>query len=142
MRQPLLQQKTMGLVQSPRNCLPQYRNLAAPPFARQLGQGLWVGLPAHHGAQHGPAGNPHHVRHDAAQLDVGILQHFSNASADPHLFLLERGPAARPIPQRLEGLRRHEAALPQAMLQEVRDPLAVFQVGFSSSQSPHLYRVG
>ena len=54
----------------------------------------------------------------------------------------QRGTAPRQIPQLLNRLRRHEATLQQAVLQEIRDPLAILQVGFPAPQGLHLRRVG
>jgi hypothetical protein len=42
----------------------------------------------------------------------------------------------------LNRLRRHEAALQQAVLQEIRNPLAILQIGLPAPQRLHLRWVG
>src|ERR1051326_130025 len=65
-----------------------------------------------------------------------------DAIAYANLFLLERGPTPCQIPQLLDGLRRDETTLQQAMLQKIGDPLAIFRVGFPSSQRLNLHGAG
>jgi hypothetical protein len=62
------------------------------------------------------------------------------AIPDPYLFLLQRGPAARQIPQFLDGTRRYEAALQRAALHEINNPFAILHISLLARQGPHLRR--
>ena len=63
------------------------------------------------------------------QLDVGVLQHLMNAIGHARALPLELSPVTRQVPQLALRPGRHEAATQQAALQQLRNPLTVFDIG-------------
>jgi hypothetical protein len=102
--------------------------LLAQPALGQVGQNLGVGRAGNERVEHRATRDPEDVRRDAVQLDVGVLQRLVQpvglALALSDLRLAIPGKQA----QRPHRLGRHEAALQQAGLGQLTQPLRVADV--------------
>ena len=110
----------------------ELRTLLAQGAPRELREDCAVPLAAPQGAQHGAARSSEDVRGDQPELDVGRLQELPHAVRLRGPLLNEELAVAREIAQLADGLRRDEARAQQPVLQQLREPLAVANVGLPS----------
>src|SRR5258707_12540179 len=69
------------------------------------------------------------------QLNVGILQHLLNAIRNPVDLLYQTHAIPREVAKFTGWLRGHETPAEQSVLQQIRDPLAVFLIRLPTGHS-------
>ena len=110
----------------------QLGDLAPQAPLGQLGQPLRVILAVDDRPDHGPARDPQHVAGDVAQLDVGVLQHLLDPVGHRGAVADQLGPLSRQVAELADLRRRDEAGREQAVLEQLRDPLGVLDVGLAA----------
>src|SRR5438876_532802 len=119
----------------------QFRDLVPQqPFGhiRQPGRVL---LPGEHRLQDRSARSAQSIGRYRCQLNVGILQHLLNAIRNPVDLLYQTHAIPREVAKFTGGLRRHETPAEQSVLQQVRDPLAVFLVRLPTGHGFNVLRI-
>ncbi len=98
----------------------------------QLGECVGVVLAGDDRLQHETTGDAQHVRGHRCQLDIGILNTFWIRFDTVAFCAYQLGPLPRRFPQLTLRRRRNETAAQQAVLQQLRDPFAIFHVGLAA----------
>src|SRR5229473_4951543 len=124
----LLEQKSMVFGHATFQRQLQFRDLVPQQSFGHLGQLRNVLLPAEHGLQDRSPRSSQCIRRYRCQLNVGILQHLLNSIRNPVDLLYQTHAIPREVAKFTYWLRRHETPAQQSVLQQIRDPLAVFLV--------------
>ena len=104
-----LEHRAMVFGNASAQCLAQFGVLFSGVALGQRGKPLGIGLAVDNRLEHGPATVSQHVREHAAQLEVGVFEHFLDTQAVLGDLAHELLAGAREIAQLLDGGRRHEA---------------------------------
>src|SRR6266850_6211627 len=119
----------------------QFRDLVPQQSFGHLGQPGSVLLPGEHRLQdRSPRSTPSIGRY-RCQLNVGILQHLLNAIRNAVDLLYQTHAIPREVAKFACWLRGHETPSQQSVLQQVRDPLAVFLVRLPTGHSFNVLRI-
>ncbi len=94
-----------------------------------LSQFCGVFLSRHECVQYLPSGNTQDIAGHRPQFDIGVLQELVDAIGSSRVFALELGAMPRQVAQFTLRPTRHKAAAQQAVLQQLRNPLGVLDVG-------------
>jgi hypothetical protein len=112
--------------------LPQRRNLRTQPALRQLRQHRRVLLTGQQGGQDRPAGLAQDRRGDRGQLDPRVLQHLLQPLNGPGPLLGQPSAVSGQIPQQPNRTRRHETRAHQPVLDQLRDPQRIGDIGLAA----------
>src|ERR1700722_3959059 len=107
---------------------PQFRNLVPQQPFGHLGQPGSVLLPGEHRLQDRSPRRSQCIRRYRCQLNVGILQHLLNSIRNSVDLLYQAHAIPREVAKFTYWLRGHKTPAEQSVLQQIRDPLAVFLV--------------
>src|ERR1022692_346191 len=109
----------------------QRGNLGTQLPTRQLGQRRRLRFARDERTQHIPAGDAQHVARHRTQLNVGVFQHLLNAVGDRRLRLDQLPSLPRQLAQVPLRCGRHKTSLQQSVLEQLRDPLRILNVGLA-----------
>src|SRR3954469_482746 len=121
-------QEGVVLTEAAGECLCQQCAFAPHPGQGEISQCLRVAFPADQRFQHRPGRLTGQVRHHRRQLHPGVFQQLLQALDLPGAFPDDLGAVAVQIPQLPDRFRRHEPGPDQAVLDQLRDPLAVLDI--------------
>src|SRR3989441_1785412 len=139
-QQPLEHEGVMQR-EAPDEGLAQRFRLLPECAARQVREPLRITFPGNEGVQHGAPGDAKDIGGDIAELDVGGLQHFLHSVGFAGVLLNKLSPVACQLTQLAKRRRRHEAPPQQAVLKQLREPLAVLDVGLATGHGLDMLRV-
>src|SRR6202166_1022534 len=128
MLEELSEQKSMMLGHTTFQRQLQFRDLVPQQPFGQLCQPSSVFLPGEHRLQDRSSRSTQSISRYRCQLNVGILQHFLNSIRNPIDLLYQTHAIPREVAKLTYGLWGHETSAEQSVLQQIRDPLAVFLV--------------
>src|SRR6266508_2510292 len=114
--------------------LAQLGELGAQPALGQLGQHPGVALPGDQRRQHRPTRHAQHVSGDRVQLDAGVLQGLLDTLTLRGVRLDQPLAIAGQVAQLADRGRGHEAAPQQPVLQQLRQPGGVTDIGLAAGQ--------
>jgi len=123
----------MGAEPTPQG-LAELGKLAAQPPLGQLGQHPGIALAIEQGGEHRPTRHAQHVSGDRVQLDAGVLQGLLDPLALGGMGLDQPLAIAGQIPQLPDRGRGHKAPPQQPMLQQLRQPGSVADIGLAAGE--------
>src|SRR6266576_737539 len=119
----------------------QFRDLVPQQPFGHLGQPGSVLFPTEHRFQDRSPRSTQSVGGYRCQLNVGILQHLLNAIRNAVDLLYQTHAIPREVAKFTGWLRGHETPAQQSVLQQIRDPLAVFLVRFPTRHGFNVLRI-
>jgi hypothetical protein len=129
------QDRVVG-VESTQQRLLQLGRLAAQRGASQPGQHDGIALSVDQRVEHRSAGDTDDAGGDRAKFDAGVFEVFLQPLHFPGAFLDDRLAVAGQVPQLADRWRGNEGWADQPVLDQLRDPFGVLDVGLAAGHHP------